>query len=79
MELERCSAANVFFDAILPVMCFPLIQYALAQSILAVPNQEVSVGVYDFASRQAALTSFSAPEIAQARTRLSGLLRALTA
>lgn len=58
---------------------FPLIQNALARTTFGVPDSEVSVGVYDFASRRALLTSYSEPEIRRATRRLGELLRALTA
>jgi hypothetical protein len=56
---------------------FPLMQDALAQVVLGVPDQEVSVGVCDFTRRQALLTSFSGKEIVRARRRFGELLRQL--
>jgi hypothetical protein len=55
----------------------PLIQEALAEE-MNVPTVEAIVGIYAFGDRTVDRTSFTADEIAKARSSLKGLLRRLS-
>jgi hypothetical protein len=54
----------------------PLIQEAVAQELSA-PTDEVTVGVYAFGNRFVEPTTYSASEIAAARSDLAAILRKL--
>jgi hypothetical protein len=55
----------------------PLIQEALAEE-MNVPTEEAIVGIYAFGDRTVDRTSFTADEIAKARSSLKGLLQRLS-
>ena len=56
---------------------FPLLQGVLADETLAVPSDEIRVGLYDFSSRAVHSATYGAKDIASARGRFARLVTAL--
>lgn len=57
--------------------CMPLIQYELANRILRVPSDEISIGIYSFTERVIDQHCYSVQELQNAKDNLDRLLRTL--